>query len=96
MVKALTSGFQGELDLVDLVATSGLDVYAHNIETVEHFQRRVRDFRAGYKQSLSVLAIVKETNSHALMTKTSIILGLGETDEDIRATMTTLRNFFCF
>lgn len=91
LVEALTPDFRGELDLVDLVATSGLDVYAHNIETVERLQRRVRDHRAGYAQSLSVLARVKETNSHAL-TKTSIMLGLGETDEDIRATMTDLRN----
>jgi len=91
LVEALTPDFRGELDLVDLVATSGLDVYAHNIETVERLQRRVRDHRAGYAQSLSVLARVKETNSHAL-TKTSVMLGLGETDEDIRATMNDLRN----
>ena len=77
--------------MVDLVATNDLDVYAHNIETVEHLQQRARDFWAGYKQSLSVLAIVKETNSH-MLTKTSILLGLGEIDEDIRVTMTDLWN----
>mmetsp|Transcript_20685 Transcript_20685/g.30458 ORF Transcript_20685/g.30458 Transcript_20685/m.30458 type:complete len:399 (+) Transcript_20685:69-1265(+) len=91
LVEALTPDFRGELDMVERVATSGLDVYAHNIETVERLQGRVRDRRAGYDQSLSVLRHVKTVNDHAL-TKTSIMLGLGETDEDIRATMVDLRD----
>lgn len=52
LVECLTPDFRGESELVDVVATSGLDVYAHNIETVERLQRRVRDYRANYKQSL--------------------------------------------
>ena len=91
LVEALTPDFRGDLSLVSKVATSGLDVYAHNIETVERLQRRVRDHRANYKQSLSVLEHVKTVNSHAL-TKTSIMLGLGEADEDIRQTLCDLRN----
>ena len=90
LVEALTPDFRGELDLVDRVATSGLDVYAHNIETVERLQRRVRDRRAGYAQSLSVLRRVKEVNGLAL-TKTSLMLGLGETEDDVRRTMDDLR-----
>uniref|UniRef100_A0A6U3TFU4 Lipoyl synthase, mitochondrial n=1 Tax=Ditylum brightwellii TaxID=49249 RepID=A0A6U3TFU4_9STRA len=91
IVEALTPDFRGELDLVELVATSGLDVYAHNIETVEKLQRRVRDRRAGYAQSMNVLSHVKKVNQNTL-TKTSLMLGLGEADDDIRATLHDLRN----
>ena len=77
LVEAPTPDFRGDLKLVEKVATSGLDVYAHNIETVERLQRRVRDHRAGYAQSLSVLEHVRKVNNIAL-TKTSIMLGLGE------------------
>ena len=91
LVEALTPDFRGDLRLVTEVATSGLDVYAHNIETVERLQRRVRDRRAGYEQSLSVLRHVKTVND-TVLTKTSIMLGLGETDDNIRATMDDLRD----
>lgn len=91
IVEALTPDFRGELDLVSNVALSGLDVYAHNIETVERLTPRVRDRRAGYAQSLSVLSHVKTVNPNAL-TKTSIMLGLGETDEEVVQTMKDLRS----
>lgn len=91
IVEALTPDFCGDLDLVANVATSGLDVYAHNIETVERLTPRVRDRRAGYAQSLAVLRHVKTVNTNVL-TKTSVMLGLGETDEEIRATMKDLRD----
>jgi lipoate synthase len=55
LVEALTPDFRGDLDCVELVAHSGLDVYAHNIETVEALTRKVRDHRAGYRQTLAVL-----------------------------------------
>ena len=90
LVEALTPDFRGELDLVDRVATSGLDVYAHNIETVERLQRRVRDHRAGYAQSLAVLAHAKRSAPHVL-TKTSVMLGFGETDDEVRALLADLR-----
>jgi len=90
IVEALTPDFCGDLDLVANVAMSGLDVYAHNIETVERLTPRVRDRRAGYTQSLNVLAHVKTANPNAL-TKTSIMLGLGETDDEIRTTLEDLR-----
>lgn len=91
IVEALTPDFQGDLDLVSIVATSGLDVYAHNIETVERLTPRVRDRRAGYTQSLKVLSHVKSVNPNVL-TKTSIMLGLGETDDEVRATLRDLRS----
>jgi len=90
IVEALTPDFCGELDLVANVATSGLDVYAHNVETVERLTPRVRDRRAGYAQSMGVLAHVKVANPDVL-TKTSIMLGLGETDDEIMATLRDLR-----
>jgi len=91
LVEALTPDFRGDLKLVENVATSGLDVYAHNIETVERLQNRVRDRRAGYAQTLSVLEHAKKVNE-LVLTKTSIMLGLGENDEDIRKTLQDLRN----
>ena len=69
---------------------SGLDVYAHNVETVERLQQFVRDPRASYKQSLSTLEHAKKTKP-GLYTKTSLMLGLGETDEEVIQTMKDLR-----
>lgn len=60
LVECLTPDFRGDLDAVSLVAFSGLDVYAHNIETVKELQRLVRDHRANYQQSLDVLAHAKK------------------------------------
>lgn len=91
LVEALTPDFRGNMDLVGRVANSGLDVYAHNIETVERLTKRVRDRRAGYAQTLAVLEHAKKANP-VVLTKTSIMLGLGETDEDIRQTLNDLRN----
>ncbi|KAL3795081.1 hypothetical protein ACHAWO_009244 [Cyclotella atomus] len=92
IVEALTPDFRGDKDLISLVATSGLDVYAHNIETVERLTPRVRDRRAGYTQSLDVLSHVKSVASTAMLTKTSIMLGLGETDDEIRTALKDLRS----
>lgn len=91
LVEALTPDFQGNQSLIHNVATSGLDVYAHNIETVERLTPRVRDRRAGYQQTLNVLDYVKSLNTNSL-TKTSIMLGLGETDDEIRQTLQDLRD----
>ena len=76
------------------LAKSGLDVYAHNVETVERLTPRVRDRRAGYDQSMKVLAHVKTVNPDVL-TKTSIMLGLGETDDEVRTTLEDLRSNDC-
>jgi lipoic acid synthetase len=90
LVEALTPDFQGNHDMIKRVATSGLDVYAHNVETVEALTSRVRDHRANYRQSMEVLRYVKTLGTGCL-TKTSIMLGLGETDEQVRQTMKDLR-----
>lgn len=92
LVEALTPDFQGNRQFIETVATSGLDVYAHNVETVERLTPRVRDRRAGYQQSMGVLEYVKSLPETSCLTKTSIMLGLGETDEEIRQTLIDLRN----
>ncbi|KAG1670633.1 Lipoyl synthase, mitochondrial [Nymphon striatum] len=90
LVECLTPDFRGNLDHVARVARSGLDVYAHNIETVEAFQRHVRDHRANFSQSMKVLKFVKEYNKE-MVTKTSVMLGFGETDKQVLETMEKLR-----
>ena len=76
-VECLTPDFGGKIDCVDMVANSGLDVFAHNIETTERLTPFVRDPRAKYRQTLSVLKRAKLANNGDLVTKSSIMLGLG-------------------
>ncbi|KAJ8955656.1 hypothetical protein NQ314_006853 [Rhamnusium bicolor] len=83
--------FRGDLDQVKTIVDCGLDVYAHNIETVESLTPFVRDRRAKYRQSLKTLEGAKQFNSD-LITKSSIMLGLGETSEEVEQTMTDLRS----
>ena len=92
LVECLTPDFRGKEDLISIVAKSGLDVFAHNVETVERMTKRVRDHRAGYWQSLGVLKTVKEAVP-SMITKTSIMLGVGETEDEIRQTLVDLREF---
>lgn len=91
LVEALTGDFDGNLEMVSMVANSGLDVYAHNMETVEDLSPFVRDRRAKYRQSLAVLEAAKKAKP-GLITKTSIMLGFGETEEQLWATLKDLRN----
>lgn len=90
LVEALTGDYAGDLSGVEKVATSGLDVYAHNVETVEELTPMVRDRRATFRQSLRVLEHAKEVRAD-LITKTSIMLGLGETEEQLWAALRELR-----
>ncbi|KAL9651547.1 hypothetical protein ABK040_001493 [Willaertia magna] len=91
IVECLTGDFQGNENCVKEMALSGLDVFAHNIETVEALTRDVRDRRATFRQSLKVLEKAKEFNSK-LITKSSIMVGLGESDKQIFEAMKELRN----
>lgn len=86
LVETLTPDFQGILPHVDTVLAAGMDVFAHNVETVQRLTPVVRDRRAGYKQSLSVLEHAKKTMPD-LVTKTSVMLGVGESEKEIRQTM---------
>lgn len=80
-MEALTGDMAGNLDHVSVVSKSGLDVYAHNIETVEALTPFVRDRRATFRQSLKVLERAKLDGVG--VTKTSIMLGVGETEDQI-------------
>ncbi|XP_072170887.1 lipoyl synthase, mitochondrial-like [Diadema setosum] len=91
LVECLTPDFRGDLEAVERVALSGLDVYAHNVETVSRLQKFVRDPRANYKQTLSVLEHARQVNPEAF-TKSSIMLGLGESDEEVFQTLRDLRS----
>ncbi|KAL7752530.1 hypothetical protein RI367_002064 [Sorochytrium milnesiophthora] len=90
LVECLTGDYQGRLEFVEAVARSGLDVYAHNVETVEALTPYVRDRRAKYRQSLAVLQTAKRAQP-GLITKSSIMLGCGETDEEVLQTLKDLR-----
>ncbi|KAK2743433.1 hypothetical protein FQN57_004898 [Myotisia sp. PD_48] len=91
LVECLTGDYAGDLEMVKLVAQSGLDVYAHNVETVEALTPQVRDRRAGFQQSLRVLDAAKKAKPE-LVTKTSMMLGLGETEAQILDALKQLRS----
>jgi lipoic acid synthetase len=94
LVEALVPDFQGGLDAVDRLVDSRPDVYAHNMETVRRLQRTVRDVRADYEQSLDVLERAKthaREIGHRMLTKTSLMLGCGESVDELRETMADLR-----
>lgn len=89
-VEALTPDFLGLESAIDTLLASGLDVFAQNVETVKRLTHPVRDPRAGYEQTLDVLKYAADTSE--VITKTSLMLGLGETDAELRACMDDLRN----
>ncbi|WOL09420.1 lipoyl synthase, mitochondrial-like [Canna indica] len=91
LIEALVPDFRGSSICVEKVAKSGLDVFAHNIETVEELQNMVRDHRANFKQSIDVLKMAKEYAPAGTLTKTSIMLGCGETPDQVISTMEKVR-----
>jgi lipoic acid synthetase len=100
LVEALVPDFRGDLKAIQTIVDSGLDVYAHNIETVKRLQYRVRDPRANYIQSLMTLRAAKNyarekngPNGHQLFTKSAIMLGLGEEREELEEAFDDLRAF---
>lgn len=93
LVETLTPDWRGNADCVRTLAEAPVDVLAHNVETVERLQRTVRDARAGYQQSLDVLKLYREESARAgfnAITKSSIMLGIGETEDEVRRTMQDL------
>ena len=92
MVEVLIPDFQGQTALVGCVAAAQPEVIAHNLETIRRLTPTVRDPRAGYEQSLQVLSHLKELGA---MTKSSLMLGLGETEEETLEAMQDLRDVGC-
>jgi lipoic acid synthetase len=91
LVEALIPDFQGDLAAVRTVVDAGPDVLDHNLETVRRLQHPVRDRRASYEQSLAVLRGAKGMRG-GLYTKSSIMLGLGETDDEVLEALRDLRS----
>ena len=96
-MEVLTPDFEGNQKAIEYVVRSGLDVFAHNVETVRGLTSKVRDRRADYQQSLDVLKYAKDCSKDMdrkkLVTKTSIMLGCGESDEQVEETLKDLREY---
>ncbi|MCS7106523.1 MAG: lipoyl synthase [Acidilobaceae archaeon] len=91
LVEVLTPDFSGDRRAVEKVVAAGPEVFAHNIETVRRLTPIARDRRAGYEQSLEVLRIAKEVNPR-VVTKSSILLGMGEEVGEVEEAMRDLRS----
>jgi lipoic acid synthetase len=90
-VEALTPDFLGDLAAVEVLVDSGIEVFAQNVETVERLTHPVRDPRAGYAQTLEVLAHGK-AHRPEVITKTSLMLGLGESEDELKRCMDDCRH----
>ena len=90
IVEVLIPDFKGDVEALKKIVDANPDVIAHNIETIERLQRKIRDARANYRQSLSILENVKKMNPK-IYTKSSVMLGLGENDEEVVQAMKDLR-----
>lgn len=90
LVETLVGDFRGRLGAVDEVVDSAPDVFAHNLEVTRALTPRIRDARCSYDQSLRVLEYAKQ-HAPERLTKSSLMVGLGETDEEIVASMRDLR-----
>jgi len=91
LVETLVGDFLGQGEAIDTVLASRPDVFAHNVEVVRRITRRVRDARCGYDRSLAVLKRAKETRPDGV-TKSSIMVGIGETDDEVVETLSDLRS----
>jgi len=94
LIEVLTPDFSGKEELIQKIISAKPNVFAHNIETVESLTPLVRDPRASYQQSLKVLEFVKKQEP-SLYTKSSLMLGLGESTEEIFACLKDLRSVGC-
>jgi lipoic acid synthetase len=90
LVEVLTPDFRGDAEAVRTVGRAAPDVFANNVETVRRLTPVVRDARAGYDQTLGVLALMKREFPR-LVTKSSIMVGLGERADEVHETMRDLR-----
>jgi len=91
LVEVLIGDLAGRLESLNTIVSAQPDMLAHNVETCRRLTRRVRDKRASYEQSLELLRRVKDLNP-SLPTKSSIMVGLGETEDEVLETMDDLRS----
>jgi lipoic acid synthetase len=100
LIETLVGDFHGHLGAVDTVIDAGPDVFAHNVEVVRRLQRTVRDVRCSYDQSLAVLRRARDRavagtardGARPPLTKSSIMVGIGETDAEVTETLRDLRD----
>lgn len=93
IIELLAGDFKGSTDALKVILAERPEVYAHNIETVERLSPRVRDARAKYRQSIEALGHVKKLADYRVFTKSAIMLGLGEEEEEVRSSLSDLREF---
>ncbi len=91
VVEILAGDFRNQDDAIKLMLEARPEVYAHNLETVERLTPRVRDHRASYRQSITVLSKIKKLAEYPVLTKSALMLGLGETREDIEKCLQDMR-----
>jgi lipoic acid synthetase len=94
LLEVLTPDFGGRDELIRQVVEAGPDVFGHNLETVERLTPKVRDPRASYRRSLDLLAAVKRI-APQMTTKSGLMLGLGETDDELRKVLRDLHSVGC-
>lgn len=90
LVETLLGDFGGRAEHLDTTVDAKPDVWAHNIEVVERLQRAIRDVRCSYARSLDALRRVK-VRDPSRITKSSIMVGIGEQDDEVLATLAHLR-----
>ncbi len=90
LIETLVGDFQGEEEPIEILVDAKPDVFAHNIEVVRRITRKIRDVRCGYDRSLDVLRRAKD-RAPDRVTKSSIMVGIGETDEEVVETLADLR-----
>ncbi|XXX79571.1 lipoyl synthase [Sorangium sp. So ce134] len=104
LIETLVGDFQGHMSAVDTVVDAGPDVFAHNVEVVRRITRVIRDVRSNYDQSLAVLRRAKDRQRRLAadaaergapaprrLTKSSIMVGIGETDDEVLEALRDLR-----
>ena len=91
LTEVLIGDFRGSKELLKVIVEAKPSVIAHNVETVERLQKYARDYRAGYRQSIELLKEVKRQDP-SIFTKSSIMLGLGEKEEEVLKTLDDLRD----
>ncbi len=92
-IEILGGDFQKNRDSLTAIIDAKPEIYAHNLETIRRLTPRVRDARAGYQQSLDVLRMVKDSATHEMYTKSALMLGLGETFEEIVECLVDMREY---
>lgn len=92
IVEVLVPDFKGKRFALQKIIDAKPDVVSHNVETVERLTRRIRDIRASYRQSLEVLRLYREMSKGKIITKSGMMVGFGESEEEVRRTMSDLRD----